>query len=142
MGDEMKTMCKIRIPFCLKTSINFLAVLMLALPIVSCGSSKTIQKTPPFHISGTTFSKEIDSSGNLGTPSVVTNQFSTKDKQVYAHLQLENLTGRHKIRWEWYEPSGKLYYATDNTTVKASSGNYLKKCTAWHGAINRQQGSA
>jgi hypothetical protein len=45
---------------------------------------------------------------------------------------LENVVGSHKVRWEWYDPTGKLYYATGNTRVKASKGNYLKKCTAWH----------
>jgi caspase domain-containing protein len=128
----MKTMCKTQTLFCLKASIKFLAILILALQVMSCGSSKTIQKAPPFHFAGTTFSKEIDSSSNLGVPSAVTDQFSINDKEVYAHLRMENLEGTHKVRWEWYEPSGKLYYATDNTTVKASSGNYLKKCTAWH----------
>ena len=125
-------MCKTQTFFYLKTYLKLLAILVLALLITSCGSSKTIQKAPPFHFSGTTFSKEIDSSSNLGVPSGVTDQFSTKDKEIYAHLRMENLTGSHKVRWEWYDPSGNLYYATDNTPVRTSSGNYLKKCTAWH----------
>jgi hypothetical protein len=105
---------------------------VLFLMMVSCGGSKTIQKTPKFRYAGTTLSKSVSASGNLGVPTTVTNRFSTKDKAVYAHLNLENLSGNHKVRWEWYGPDGKLYYATDNTRVKVSKGNYTKQCTAWH----------
>lgn len=128
----MKPKCRRPSGSCLNATLKLFAVLSLVLLIASCGGSKTIQKTPTFYFGGTTFSKEMDSSGGLGVPSMVTDQFSVTDKQVYAHLKLENVSGEHKVRWEWFDPSGKLYYATDNTTVKASSGNYLKKCTAWH----------
>jgi len=100
--------------------------------LVSCSGSKTIQKTPEFRYAGTTLSKGVSTSGSLGVPTNVTNQFSTKDKAVFAHLNLENLSGSHKVRWEWYGPDGKLYYATGNTHVKASRGNYTRKCSAWH----------
>jgi caspase domain-containing protein len=131
-GDKMKTNCQPNTVVCFKTALKFFAILMLALLVASCGSKKNIQKTPPFNFGGTTFSKRIDSGSGLGVPSQVTDQFSVNDKEVYAHLKLENVSGAHKVRWEWYDPSGRLYYATDNTTVKASRGNYLKKCTAWH----------
>jgi len=100
--------------------------------VISCGGSKTIQKTPKFRYVGTTLSKSVSVSGNLGVPTTATNRFSTKDKAVFAHLNLENLSGSHKVRWEWYGPDGKLYYATGNTRVKASRGHYTKQCTAWH----------
>jgi len=100
--------------------------------VISCGGSKTIQKTPKFRYAGTTLSKSVSVSGNLGVPTTATNRFSTKDKAVFAHLNLENLSGSHKVRWEWYGPDGKLYYATGNTRVKASRGHYTKQCTAWH----------
>jgi hypothetical protein len=115
--------------------LNFATCLLppfLILMMVSCSGSKTIQKTPKFRYAGTTLSKSISVFGNLGVPTTATNRFSTKDKAVFAHLNLENLSGSHKVRWEWYGPDGKLYYATDNTRIEASKGNYTKKCSAWH----------
>jgi len=100
--------------------------------MVCCGGSKTIQKTPKFQYAGTTLSKGVKSSGKLDMPTMVTNRFDADDKAVYAHLNLENLSGDHKIRWDWYSPDGKLYYTTGNTRIKASRGNYIPKCTPWH----------
>jgi hypothetical protein len=60
--------------------------------VVSCGGSKTIQKTPKFRYAGTTLSKSVSVSGNLGVPTIATNRFSTKDKAVFAHLNLDILS--------------------------------------------------
>ena len=117
---------------CFRNAITCLLLPVLLLMVVSCGGSKTIQKTPKFRYAGTTLSKSVSISGELGVPTTETNRFSTKDKAVFAHLSLENLSGSHKVRWEWYGPDGKLYYATGNTRVKASRGHYTKQCTAWH----------
>ncbi|RLC11633.1 MAG: hypothetical protein DRI24_18520 [Deltaproteobacteria bacterium] len=117
---------------CFRNVIIGLTLPVLILMVISCGGSKTIQKTPKFRYAGTTLSKSVSVSGNLGVPTTATNRFSTKDKAVFAHLNLENLSGSHKVRWEWYGPDGKLYYATGNTRVKASRGHYTKQCTAWH----------
>ncbi|RLC04169.1 MAG: hypothetical protein DRH90_09350 [Deltaproteobacteria bacterium] len=117
---------------CFRNVIIGLTLPVLILMVISCGGSKTIQKTPKFRYVGTTLSKSVSVSGNLGVPTTATNRFSTKDKAVFAHLNLENLSGSHKVRWEWYGPDGKLYYATGNTRVKASRGHYTKQCTAWH----------
>ena len=117
---------------CFRNAVMGLLPPVLILMVISCGGSKTIQKTPKFQYAGTTLSKSVSTSGNLGVPINVTNQFTTKDKAVFAHLNLENLSGSHKVRWEWYDPSGKLYYATGNTRVQVSRGNYTKKCTTWH----------
>jgi len=110
----------------------YLLIVGLALLTSSCGGTKTIQKTPKFRYAGTTLAKGVNTSGALGVPISVTNRFSAKDPSVYAHLKLENLSGAHKVRWEWYGPDGKLYYATDNTRVRAGSGKYIKQCTTWH----------
>ena len=110
--------------------ITRLLLLVLTLMMISCGGSKTIQKTPKFRYAGTTLSKSVSVSGNLGIPTTATNRFSAKDKAVYAHLKLENLSGNHKVRWEWYGPDKKLYYTTGNTRVKASTGKYTKQLTA------------
>lgn len=98
----------------------------------ACSSTKTIQKPPPYRFAGTTLSKNIDASGGVGVAVKPTDQFTTQDDAVYALLRFENFTGKHKIRWEWYGPDGKLYFATGNTKVRTSSDKYLREATAWH----------
>lgn len=117
---------------CFRNIAIVLLLPALILIVISCGGSKTIQKTPKFRYTGTTLSKSVSDSGYLGIPATAANRFSTKDKAVFAHLNFENLSGSHKVRWEWYGPDGKLYYATGNTRVQASKGNFTKQCTAWH----------
>jgi len=71
---------------CFRNIITGLLLPALILMVVSCSGSKTIQKTPKFRYTGTTLSKSVSDSGYLGIPATATNQFSTKDKAVFAHL--------------------------------------------------------
>lgn len=70
--------------------------------------------------------------GAIGMPVEPTTTFSTEDKEVIAYLKCSNLTGEHKLRWEWYDPNGKLYLSTGNYPLYTSSGKYVKEATAWH----------
>ncbi len=128
----MNSACHRSAHSCFRRLIMLFISLCIAITMVCCGGSKTIQKTPKFQYAGTTLSKGVKSSGKLDMPTMVTNRFDADDKAVYAHLNLENLSGDHKIRWDWYSPDGKLYYTTGNTRIKASRGNYIPKCTPWH----------
>jgi hypothetical protein len=76
--------------------------------------------------------KSVDESGTIGVPRVQTRQFSTEDEQVVAFATLENISGTHKLRWEWVDPNGKAYIVSKNCPLKATKGNYLPKVTAWH----------
>ncbi len=117
---------------CFRLLIMLFISLCIAITMISCGGSKTIQKTPKFSYGGTTLSKSVKSRGQLDMPTMVTNQFKADDKAVYAHLNFGNLSGEHKVRWDWYSPDGKLYYTTGNTRIKASRGKYIPQCTPWH----------
>lgn len=95
-------------------AVIFSVLMMLiavALSVLSCSSTKSIQKSavPPFKIAGTTISKDIKESGNLSMPIELSKEFSTKDKQVVSHVAFHHLTGKHRLRWDWYAPDGKRY---------------------------------
>lgn len=115
-----------------KASLPCLIIFFFAFFFCACSSSKTIQKPPPFRFAGSTLSKGVSASGSIDAPTNQTSLFKTSDKEIYAHATLENLSGKHKIRWDWYSPQGKLYYSTNNKAIKASSGKYSRKTTAWH----------
>jgi hypothetical protein len=110
-----------------------LILLVSSLLIFACASAKQKQKMPPFKFGGITLAKEIDRSGDLGIPKEPGSEFDTEDDKVIALIRLENLAGKHKLRWEWYEPSGNPYYSTDNVPIKTSRNKYLPLATAWHG---------
>ncbi|MEW6378497.1 MAG: caspase family protein [bacterium] len=74
----------------------------------------------------------MDTSGSTSTPVEPSSTFSAEDAQVIAHLKIENLTGKHQLRWEWYNPDGSLYCASRNFPVGASKGRYLPQASAWH----------
>ena len=82
----------------------FFILLILTSFLFACGSSKQIQKKPPFKFHGTTLAKGIDKQEAIGVPLNPTTTFSTQDKEVVAHLKFENLSGKYKLRWDWHDP--------------------------------------
>ena len=63
----------------------------------------------------------------MDAPSQATNQFSVMGKAVYTHLKLENVTGSHKVRWEWYDPSGKIILCHRQYTRKSVKRRLLRE---------------
>ncbi|UCH22547.1 MAG: caspase family protein, partial [Deltaproteobacteria bacterium] len=109
-----------------------LVLFSISLLLFACATSNQKQKMPPFKFGGTTLSKEINKSGDLGIPIEPTTTFHADDDKVIALVRFENLAGEHNLRWEWYEPSGQLYYSTANFPFKTSRDKYLPVATAWH----------
>jgi hypothetical protein len=58
--------------------------------------------------------------------------YSTEDKEIIALIQLENLSGKHDVRWDWYSPDGELYYSTGNAVAKTSDKSFIRDVTIWH----------
>ena len=112
-----------------KASFIFLIV---SLFIFACASTKQVEKKPPFKFEGTTLSKGIDATGTTGIATEPTTTFNTQDPEVFALLNFENLSGKHTLRWEWYDPAGNLYYSTGDFPLEISRGKYLREATAWH----------
>ena len=114
-----------------KSKASFI-LLILPLFIFACSSTKQVQKKPPSKFTGVTLSKGVDDTGTIGIPLEPTTTFSTQDDEVIAHLKFENISGKHKLRWDWYDPNGNLYYSTGNFPVMTSRGKYVREATAWH----------
>ena len=106
--------------------------LILPLLVFSCGSTKEIKKLPQLTFDYPVLSKAIKYEGNQGVPVNPTVTFSTDDTEAIASVKLKNLSGKHTLRWDWYDPNGKLYYSTGNSPIKVSKGKYLREATAWH----------
>jgi hypothetical protein len=106
--------------------------LILSLSVFSCSSTKEIKKPPQLTYDYPVLSKAIKYEGNQGIPVNPTATFSTDDTEAIASVKLKNLSEKHTLRWDWYDPDGKLYYSTGNSPIKVSSGRYLREATAWH----------
>lgn len=117
----------------MKTFKTYLAALLAITPFIfSCSSVKQVRKPPPFKFAGTTLSKDVDAIGTSVVPIHPATTFSTEDTMAVAHVKLENLSGTHKLRWDWYDPEGNLYTSSGDFPIKASTGMYSKEATAWH----------
>jgi hypothetical protein len=76
--------------------------------------------------------KGIDVTGPRDILLNPTDIFSIQDAEIISHITFENLSGKHKVKWDWYAPSGDLYYSTGNHPLEASSGTYIEEGSAWH----------
>jgi hypothetical protein len=106
--------------------------LILPLLVFACASTREIQQPPQFSFEDPVLSKGLYHKGTSGIPVDRTTTFSPDDPEVIASLKLKNLSGRHTLRWDWYDPSGNLYSSTGNYPLETSKGKYLREATAWH----------
>lgn len=106
------------------------ALLVLAF-LFACTTTVEVKKAPPLIC-------ERNVILSKGFPLEETATFSEEDNEVIAAIQCKNLSGEHKVRWDWYDPNGKLFLSTGNYPFYASSeskrypaeGKYIKEATA------------
>jgi len=91
-----------------------------------------MKESHDFKIVKSSVSKDVSISKTISVPVEPTTNFLTTDKKVVNHLQLKNVSGKHRLRWEWYMPNGRLYYSSKEVTVNPSSGKYVKNTSHWH----------
>ena len=100
--------------------------------LLSCAPPKMAAKTPPPKFNGIVLAKDVDTSGTVGVPVERTSNFFINDEQAVAFLSLDDVTGSHKLRWEWIAPDGRIYLVSDDYSLVVNQGKYLPKVTAWH----------
>lgn len=110
----------------------FFIILIISVFTISCTTTQHAQKKPPIKFGGTTLAKHIKTQGTTAIPEKPSTTFTTLDNKVVAHLKFENMSGKYKLRWDWYSPNGQLYYTTGDFPVKTSRNSYLKEVTTWH----------
>ncbi len=108
-----------------------ISILVFSL-IPSCSRYSRIGKSQDFNFVDGIICRRVDKSGEVAVPIEPTTAFSTDDEQVVAFIRLENVYGRHRLRWEWYSPDGSLYYQTGDYPLEVSPGKYRKEVSLWH----------
>lgn len=102
------------------------------LAISACTKTISVQKAPRLKIAKAVLARDVDTSGSIGLAVNTADTFSTKDDQIYSHVTLSDLSGRHHLRWEWIAPDGRTYAISANFHVRAPPGKYLPTVTAWN----------
>ena len=111
-----------------KAIIGFCIILIT----YACASQKLVEKKPLPKFQGMVLSTDVDDSGKIGVAKGLTSEFNSKDEQIFALLNFENMSGTHNLRWEWIKPDGKVYLSTKEYPLHVNEGKYLPKLTAWH----------
>ncbi len=117
-------------------------LLILPIFIFACTSTIEVKKPPPFGFEEPILSKGIEDRGTTAIPSNPTTTFSPQDPEAIAYVKLTNLSGKHKLRWNWYDPNGYLYYSTGNYPVEPTKGKFLREVGAWHRLSIRDEKAA
>ena len=101
-------------------------IVLLAFLLFSCAGKSQNVKPAEFKLVKTTLAKDTKASGGIDQPLVPTQTFSTADEKVIAHVEFANLSGKHKIQWKWYDPDGRLYYASKKYQFKTNKQGVMK----------------
>ena len=111
-----------------------LFTLLILIPwFAGCAAKKGI-KSPPasFDFVEATLSRDIEKKGEDSIPIGQSTIYYTNDTEVISRIKLVNISGKHKIRWDWHKPDGSLYYSTSNQSINVPSGKSRKQMTLWH----------
>ena len=100
--------------------------------ISGCASSNQESKGRMFKLDKSLLVKEVYQYGDRVTPGIQVSKFTTKDSEVISYIDLKNVEGSHYLRWEWYDPQGKLYETSDNYPISVTEGKYVEDLTATH----------
>jgi len=113
-----------------KTAI-ILSITMLL--IMGCGSTnKNVRTGPTIDVVETSLSRDIEDKGPNSVPIGKSSIYYTNDTEVVSYIKVSNISGKHKVRWDWYRPDGKLYCSTGSETIKIKSGKYRREMSIWH----------
>jgi hypothetical protein len=115
-----------------KHILPFLLVIIAMSLIVGCSSTRIVKVAPPFKVVESSLSRDIDDKGVESVPLGRSSSFSPDDTEIVSCIKMANFSGKHKVRWDWYRPDGKLYISSDNQTLEIESGKYHEEMNIWH----------
>jgi hypothetical protein len=111
--------------------LSFLIIIATSL-IIGCASTENVKNAPPFEVLEHSLSRGIEDKGTESVPIGRSTVFSVEDGEVNSYIKLANVSGKHKIRWDWYRPDGKVYTSTGNKLIQVDSGMYREAMSIWH----------
>ena len=110
----------------------FILILMFPLLFACATTKKDIATLPSFKLAESTLTKRLYVKDTTAVPIEPTLTFTTEDSEAISYVKLKNLTGEHKLRWDWIGPKGEIYSTSGDYVLKASKGRYREEVVAWH----------
>lgn len=90
-------------------------ILLLITGLPGCSSSNIRPSSANFKSAVLTNDVRVEKDGSL--PVNDTDIFSRDDNHAIMWVRLEDISGRHSLRWDWLDPSGKLYYTSGDYNI-------------------------
>ncbi|MCC7201694.1 MAG: hypothetical protein IT393_03375 [Nitrospirae bacterium] len=111
-----------------------LIILILVSPLLfACAiPKKEVLNIPDFRLAETSLTKQIYVKDTTAVPIEPTLVYTTEDREVISYIKLKNLSGEHRLRWDWIGPDGGIYSSSGDYLLKASKGRYREETVAWH----------
>lgn len=116
----------------LSSSHGKLSILLLLILAAGCASTNRELKDHPFKVDSSMVVKDVFKIGDQLTPGLPSSKFSPNDPEVISYIRLNNVTGSHYLRWEWYDPQGRVYETSKSYPIHVSEGNYVEDLRAIH----------
>jgi hypothetical protein len=110
---------------------GFLSTLLVFL-MLACSTTQSNERRPNVKFVNTTLAKGVQENEVGSLPVDPGESFATHDEKVVAHLKFANLSGRCRLRWDWYSPDGDLYHSSGDFPITVAKGKYVREATAWH----------
>lgn len=114
--------------------ITLLIVILMSPMLFACAApKKDIALLPSFKLVESTLTKRLFVKSTTAVPIEPALSFSVNDMEAISYVKLKDLTGEHRLRWDWIEPKGDIYQTSGDYAVSASKGKYREEVVAWHG---------
>src|SRR3989337_3277544 len=116
------------------SKLKLFIIFTLILPILfACATPrKDIATLPSFKFAEATLTKRLYIKDTTAVPIEPTLTFTTEDSEAISYVKLKNLTGEHKLRWDWIGPQGEIYSSSGDYLLKTSKRRYRQEVVAWH----------
>ncbi len=92
-------------PILLKNVTLFFCIPIFLLLLFACSHIRNIGKRP-FKIDRCQLAKGINTENSIPHPFQTSQTFSVLDPEIYAYIRLKDVSGNHRLRWEWIMPDG------------------------------------
>ena len=130
MEDTMKPSA---IPKSKFISAAILVIFLAITVLTGCSTNDAaVKPSTSFSMPNNAITNNVDPSRPEKAFTNPKSDISNTDEYVASITEFKGLTGSHEIRWEWFDPQGKLYYDTGNHPVSASAGKMAADGIAWH----------
>lgn len=124
---------------CYREALMHIPLLILTLFFIGCAGAPV--RETGIKIDRATLTKDVKKLYPESSPEGETDVFSFKDPQAVMWVRVEDLSGRHTLRWDWYDPSGNLYLTTGDYPINVD-GRYRRFNTSWHRMVIKGEKAA